>query len=230
MLTSGCLLQWNPVLHLQQGSDQAFDALPLGQQPRYTGFASSLSSPRGNVPVDVRASLESRLSDSHQERVHQLAERLRSNIDLESDEILAALRHSPLTAPHAEARTNELLSDVMAADQQATVRRYSDQVAQKDFELASLQQQLDHTKQQLYAAQSLQHTSQGKAGHVAAERAHLQVQVDSLKAEVERHRKAASDAHAARLESDKALASAHARMSASQLSVQSKLDELEQSR
>ena len=223
-------MQWNPVSQLQQGNEQAFDALPLGQQPRYTGFASSLSSPRGNLPVDVRASLESRLSDSHQERVHHLAERLRSNIDLESDEILAALRHSPLTAPHAEARTTELLSDVMAADQQATVRHYSDQVAQKDSELASLQQQLDHTKQQLYAAQSLQHTSQGKAGHVAAERAHLQVQVDSLKAEVERHRKAASDAHAARLESDKALASTHARMSGSQLSMQAKLDELEQSR
>lgn len=205
------------------------DALPQ-HQPRYTGFASSLSSPKGNLPLDVRVSLESRLSDSHQERVHQLAERLRSNIDLESDEILAALRHSPLTAPHAEARTTELLSDVMAADQQATARCFSDQMAQKDSELAGLQQQLDNTKQQLYAAQSQQHTSQGKAGHVAAERAHLQAQVDSLKAEVERHRKAAADAHAARLESDKALASAHAKMSASQLSVQSKLDELEHSR
>lgn len=199
-------------------------------EPRYTAFASSLSSPKGNMPVDVRASLESRMSDSHQERVHQLADRLRCNIDLESDEILAALRHSPLTAPHVEARTNELLSDVMAADQQATARRFSDQLAQKDCELSTLQQQLDSTKQQLYAAQSQQHTSQGKAGHVAAERAHLQAQVDSLKAEVERHRKTAADAHAARLESDKALASVHAKMSASQLSVQAKLDELEHSR
>ena len=178
----------------------------------------------------MRASLESRLSDSHQDRVHQLAERLRTNIDLESDEILAALKHSPLTAPHAEARATELLSDVMAANQQASARRHSDQIAQKDSELSALQQQLDSARQQLYAAQSLQHTSQGKAGHVAAERAHLQVQVDSLKAEVERHRKAASDAHAARVESDKALASAHAKMSAFQMSMQAKVDELEQSR
>ncbi|KAL3149782.1 hypothetical protein ABBQ38_013608 [Trebouxia sp. C0009 RCD-2024] len=229
MAHSNYMTQWNPVSHLGEGDEQVLDALPQ-HQPRYTGFASSLSSPKGNLPLDVRVSLESRLSDSHQERVHQLAERLRSNIDLESDEILAALRHSPLTAPHAEARTTELLSDVMAADQQATARCFSDQMAQKDSELAGLQQQLDNTKQQLYAAQSQQHTSQGKAGHVAAERAHLQAQVDSLKAEVERHRKAAADAHAARLESDKALASAHAKMSASQLSVQSKLDELEHSR
>ncbi len=128
----------------------------------------------------MRASLESRLSDSHQDRVHQLAERLRTNIDLESDEILAALKHSPLTATHAQARTNELLSDVMAADQQVSARRHADQLAQKDSELHALQHQLDSLKQQLYKAQTAQHTTRDKAGHVAAERAHLQIQVGNF--------------------------------------------------
>lgn len=173
-------LQWNPASHLPQGNTSLQDSAPLVQPPRYTGFASSLSSPRSNIPGDVRASLESRLSDSHQDRVHQLAERLRTNIDLESDEILAALKHSPLTATHAEARTTELLSDVMAADQQVSARRDADQLAQKDSELHALQHQLDSLKQQLYKAQTAQNKTKDKAGHVAAERAHLQIQVDNF--------------------------------------------------
>lgn len=173
-------LQWNPRSQLPQSSNSMYDSAPLLQPTVYPGFASSLSSPRANIPVDIRASLESRLSDSHQDRVHHLAERLRSNIDLESDEILAALRHSPLTAPHAEARTTELLSDVMAADQQVSARRHADQLAQKDSELHALQHQLDGLKKQLYTAQTAQHTSRDQAGHVAAERAHLQIQVGSF--------------------------------------------------
>ena len=47
---------------------------------------------------------------------------------------------------------------------------------------------------------------------------------------MERQRKAASDAHAARVDSDKALASTQAKMSAFELSMQAKVDELEQSR
>lgn len=193
-------------------------------------MASSVSSPRADLPDDVRASLDSRLSDSHQERVHQLAERLRTNIDLESDEILAALKHSPLTASHAKARTSELLNDVMAADHQNSLRRNTEQLSQKDAELQSLDQQLDRTRQQLYAAQAAQQAARDRAGHAASENAQLHLQVDSLKAEVERHRKDASEAHAARLESDKALAAAQSSRSASQLSLQAKLDELEQSR
>ncbi len=158
-LTPCFWLQWNSASHLPQTSTNLYDSAPLVQQPRYTGFASSLSSPRANIPVDIRASLESRLSDSHQDRVHQLAERLRTNIDLDSDEILAVLKHSPLTAPHAEARTTELLSDAMAADQQVNARRHADQLASKDSELHALQHQLDSLKQQLYAAQTAQHTS-----------------------------------------------------------------------
>ena len=223
-------LQWNPGSQVPQGGSMQYDSGQLVQPTKYTGFASSFSSPRASIPLDVRASLESRLSDSHQDRVHHLAERLRSNIDLESDEILAALKHSPLTAPHAEARTTELLSSVIAADQEVNARRQADQLVQKDAELHALQRQLEGLKQQLYTAQTAQHLSRDKAGHVVAERAHLQIQVDNLKAEVERQRKAASDAHAARVESDKALASAHAKISASQMSWQAKMEELEQSR
>jgi len=167
---------------LPQGSASLHDSAPLVPPPRYTGFSSSLSSPRSKIPGDVRASLESQLSDSHQDRVHQLAERLRTNIDLESDEILAALKHSPLTATHAQARTTELLSDVIAADQQVSARRHADQLAQKDSELHALQHQLDSLKQQLYKAQTVQHTTKDKAGHVAAERAHLQIQVGNFNA------------------------------------------------
>ena len=47
---------------------------------------------------------------------------------------------------------------------------------------------------------------------------------------MERQRKAASDAHAARVDSDKALASTQAKMSAFELSMQAKVDEVEQSR
>ena len=224
------LLQWNPGSHLAHIDSNTYDSTAFNQPTRYSGFASSQNSPRAYFPGGVRTSLESRLSDSHQDRVHQLAERLRTNIDLESDEILAALKHSPLTAAHAEARTNELLSDVMAADQQASARHHADQLAHKDSELQGLQQQLDTARQQLHSAQKAQHSSRDKAGHAAAERAHLQIQVDSLKAEVERQRKSAAESHAARVESDKALASVHAKMSASQLSTQAKMDELEQSR
>lgn len=220
-------MQWEPSA---RGSRGMYDSNLSQLQQRYSGLASSVSSPRAELPDDVRASLDSRLSDTHRDRVHQLAERLRTNIDLESDEILAALKHSPLTASHAEARTNELLSDVMATDHQISQRRHSEQLSQKNAELHSLEQQLDSTRQQLYAAQASQQTSRDRAGHAASETAQLQVQVDSLKAEVERHRKDAAEAHAARLEADKALAAAQSSRSASQLSVQSKLDELEQSR
>ncbi len=66
---------------------------------------------------------------------------------------------------------------------------------------------------------------------IVLNRAHVTcTQVDNLKAEVERQRKMASDAHAARVDSDKALASAHANMSASRMSMQAKMEELEQSR
>ena len=58
----------------------------------------------------------------------------------------------------------------------------------------------------------------------------MQAQVDSLKAELERQRKSAADAYAARVESDKALAAAQAKLSASQMSMQAKVDELEQSK
>ena len=223
-------VQWEPSARDARHSAAPFDSNFLQSQPRYSGLASSVTSPRAELPDDVRASLDSRLSNSHRERVHQLAERLRTNIDLESDEILAALKHSPLTASHAEARTSELLSDVMAADHQISLRRPSEQISQKDAEPHSLEQQIDTTRQQLYAAQAAQQSSRDRAGHAASESSQLQVQVDSLKAEVERHRRDAAEAHAARLESDKALAAAQSSRSTSQLALQAKLDELEQSR
>lgn len=229
-ISSVVLLQWESSSRGARNPGDRYDTTSYLPQPRYAGLASSVSSPRAKLPEDLRASLESRLSDSHQERVHQLAERLRSNIDLDSDEILAALKHSPLTASHAEARTTELLNDVMAAEQQVSLRRHSEQLAQKDASLSSLEQQLDATRQQLYAAQAAQQTLRDRAGHATSESAQLQVQLDSLKSEVERLRKEASEAHTARMESDKALAAAESGRSASQLSLQAKIDELEQSR
>ena len=50
---------------------------------------------------------------------------------LQDDELLQALKASPLTASHAEARTRELMEELIAADHRTAAQRSADQLAQR---------------------------------------------------------------------------------------------------
>ena len=60
-----------------------------------------------------------------------LSDTLRTRLRLGDDEILKALKASPLTAPHAEARAREIVGDLITADFRSHAQRAAEQLAVK---------------------------------------------------------------------------------------------------
>ena len=60
-----------------------------------------------------------------------LTDTLKTRLRLGDDEILKALKASPLTAPHAEARAREIVGELVAADYRSSAQRAAEQLALK---------------------------------------------------------------------------------------------------
>ena len=63
--------------------------------------------------------------------VQGLSDTLRARLRIGDDEIMKALKASPLTAPHAEARAREIVGDLITADYRTTAQRAAEQLAIK---------------------------------------------------------------------------------------------------
>ena len=63
--------------------------------------------------------------------VQDLTGSLHTRLRLQDDDLLQALKASPITASHAEARTRELMEELIAADHRSAAQRTADQLAQR---------------------------------------------------------------------------------------------------
>ncbi|KAK9830105.1 hypothetical protein WJX72_009812 [[Myrmecia] bisecta] len=172
--------------------------------------------------------LEEQLQHSHQDRVLGLTDKLRTHHSLASDEILSVLRSNPLTAPHAEVRAKEIITDLIAADYRSQVQRFSEQLAAKDSEIGMLQREADGLRRSVHELQQQQQGAHQDARRESAQCEHLEAQVAALEKELEQRGRGMQEVTAAKVAADKALSAAQARVTSMQASTSARVGELEQ--
>ena len=138
------------------------------------------------------------LQEQYEVRLRNLIAFIQStNDDLRSDDIIAAMRADPLTAPFAQQRSKEVWDSALAQEREDTIARLMKELAEAKRTIRSMEDRLSETERAARTAEDRVRTEVQKAEELTreAELIHKKASVSSLNYE-EAMRKKESEAQA----------------------------------
>jgi len=136
------------------------------------------------------------LQEQYEVRLRSLASFLQTtNEDLRSDDIVAAMRADPLTAPYAQQRSKEVWESALAQEREDTIARLMKELAEAKRTIGSLENRLSETQRAARSAEDRVRAEVEKADTLTreAELIHKKASVSSMNYE-EAMRKKESEA------------------------------------